>query len=1372
MKKKVLCILLAIALMAFNQKPALAVETMVNYTDMPQLVGSALKPNIMIAQDNSGSMNFIAFNGPFLPATNNYTGYFATGSSCKYNYDSVNQQFVLSSTGGGTWDGGFLNWATMREIDLSKMVLIGGKTAGRSTLATNTTNTLLGENTGNPSGSSWPVLSTYIGAYPGPGLNNTRGYAGRTTSTALAAGSGATLNITVTSGAVTAVTVNAKGASYQAGDWLYINGAGNTTNNSTSAVVQIASLSSGGAGTVNIVYAGTGYTNGATNAVPTTAISLSSQGGVMAVGGTGFTPYAGLINVWLGSYNWDNSASNTPDIPYLEVQQGTATTKYVIKVVKDSTNACDSGSFLLDPITGGNNVGGLLQQVGTNARFGFMHFDHSSAFGTVLNPITGPGYTSTFITNIESYWADTGTPLAEMLYTAVGYFSQNQMSSYFLSSGSMKNKSTDFSVYKGLTPPTGDPFYYAEAASYVPCSKNYVIIITDGVANADSGLPASLTNFDAYTETLVPDSGAGLYLDDVALWAHTTDLRPDLTGSQTLTVYGVYVFGADPTGKQPLQQAARNGGFTDSNSNKMPDLKSEWASLGRSYTYTGTGPYYDVNNTVCPGNVCPVPDTYFEATDAVTLDHELRSAVNDIMKRTASASAVSVLATSTTGAGYMYQAFFLPAKSIFDSGGARTLNWLGDMMQLNVDSTGALRDKNNTCVIFSYDTTTNQTLVNNLSLNANGTCGSAVTASTPLLIFSNYNWNAANNLLTQTPTARNIITFADANQNGVADAGEQISFTTGNASTLQQYLNAATPTEAQNIISWVQGNSVTGYRDRTLSATAPTQQYKLGDIVHSTPTVVGAPLEAYGLIYHDYSYTSFYNSQANRADIIYTGANDGMLHAFDNKGNEIWAYIPYNLLPHLKWLADPNYTHVDYVDMKMKVTDVNFGTSVSPNWKTVLVGGMRFGGGQITNATYCGAAVGCLRNFISGYFAIDITTPTSPVVLWETNYSQTGTSLGFAMSYPAIVKVGDNFFAVVGSGPKSSYVPAYDGSVTQAGSIFAINIKTGAIAKTWTVGDTQSYFSDAIAVDMTLSSTKPVKSGGGTTGTASYNTDAVYIGENYFTPSTSTWSSRMWRLVTNNDINPNSWSLGILYNNATGQPESAAPAATTDSAGNLWVFFGTGKYLSAADATDTYTQSLYGIKDPCWTSTTQVWNSTCLIASSISPSVTSTQLANVTGTNVYSTGVVNGGSTGQTNFTSLQALIVGKSGWYLNLTSSATSVTEKSLSKPSVFGGLVMFTSFIPSSDLCGQGGSSYVYALYYLTGTAFTTPVIGTGASNLVLARTANSTPGVSSAITIHSGRESGNTALIQMSTGETISVAVQPAISLKSSAITWREL
>ncbi len=39
-------------------------------------------------------------------------------------------------------------------------------------------------------------------------------------------------------------------------------------------------------------------------------------------------------------------------------------------------------------------------------------------------------------------------------------------------------------------------------------------------------------------------------------------------------------------------------------------------------------------------------------------------------------------------------------------------------------------------------------------------------------------------------------------------------------------------------------------------------------------------------------------------------------------GAEMWAFVPYELLPQLDWLMRPDYTHVYYVDLKPKVTDV------------------------------------------------------------------------------------------------------------------------------------------------------------------------------------------------------------------------------------------------------------------------------------------------------------------------------------------------------------------------------------------------------------------------------------------------------------------
>ena len=71
-------------------------------------------------------------------------------------------------------------------------------------------------------------------------------------------------------------------------------------------------------------------------------------------------------------------------------------------------------------------------------------------------------------------------------------------------------------------------------------------------------------------------------------------------------------------------------------------------------------------------------------------------------------------------------------------------------------------------------------------------------------------------------------------------------------------------------------------------------------------------------------------------------------------GMKCWAYIPCNLLPHLKWLTDPTYgdnNHVYYVDLKPRIADVKIFTADSTHingWGTVLIGGMRLGGGPLT----------------------------------------------------------------------------------------------------------------------------------------------------------------------------------------------------------------------------------------------------------------------------------------------------------------------------------------------------------------------------------------------------------------------------------------
>ena len=198
----------------------------------------------------------------------------------------------------------------------------------------------------------------------------------------------------------------------------------------------------------------------------------------------------------------------------------------------------------------------------------------------------------------------------------------------------------------------------------------------------------------------------------------------------------------------------------------------------------------------------------------------------------------------------------------------------------------------------------------------------------------------------------------------------------------------------------------TGLRSRRYDG----KTWRLGDIAYSTPTAVGRPAEGYHLLYRDSSYASFAAQYGSRRTVIYTGANDGMLHAFnggfyepyhkqfcqeiidgynpydgatDNDGGfvdgnssnnvrsnrtgcktsatstmpelgaELWAYVPFNLLSHLHWLTEPDYKHSYYVDQKPRIFDAKIFPpdavgGLHPNgWGTIMVVGMRFGGASI-----------------------------------------------------------------------------------------------------------------------------------------------------------------------------------------------------------------------------------------------------------------------------------------------------------------------------------------------------------------------------------------------------------------------------------------
>ena len=148
--------------------------------------------------------------------------------------------------------------------------------------------------------------------------------------------------------------------------------------------------------------------------------------------------------------------------------------------------------------------------------------------------------------------------------------------------------------------------------------------------------------------------------------------------------------------------------------------------------------------------------------------------------------------------------------------------------------------------------------------------------------------------------------------------------------------------------------------------------HKLGDIFHSDPIVVQPPrffqfLSA-NLAPNGKHYTDFVSLHARRRRVLFAGANDGFLHAFDGgvwgrdatnfpsvhdlgTGREIFGYALNGLMKNAPSLIafppQPQY----FMDGSLGTADVFIDTSfaVAPNngnrdWKTVLVGSLRQGG--------------------------------------------------------------------------------------------------------------------------------------------------------------------------------------------------------------------------------------------------------------------------------------------------------------------------------------------------------------------------------------------------------------------------------------------
>lgn len=835
-----------------------------------------------------------------------------------------------------------------------------------------------------------------------------------------------------------------------------------------------------------------------------------------------------------------------------------------------------------------------------------------------------------------------------------------------------------------------------------------------------------------------------------------------LSWGKTFTVTGASV----GLLKDPLWYAAKWGGFTDKDGDGVPSSSAEWDENGDG-----------------------VPDTYFRITNPLLLEKKLEDAFLDILKRTSSGTAVSVLASSAEGEGALYQAFFKPAIE----GTNGTVNWVGYLHGLFVDSYGNIREDTNgdgrlettidRIVKFRVDPVSNDTVVDKfVDSNGDGVPDSSTPEATVPLTDVKSLWEAGKRLALMSPENRKLFTSLDGTETG------RVNFDALNASTLRDYLRAPSDSEAAKIIRFIRGDPVdvedSTYRPRTVTINGANYVWKLGDIIYSTPTVVSAPQENYDLIYGDKSYYNFYKKHKDRLTVVYAGSNDGVLHAFYagkynqgddpstlalengyftnpltgvNLGDELWGYIPRSFLPHLQWQTQKTYKHMFGVDLKPKIFDAKIFTPDENHvdgWGTVLIGGMRLGGGEI-QANIGGTA----QTFYASYFALDITNPLDPKVLWEFSHPD----LGLTTSYPCVVRRNANWYAIFGSGPEGGTAnkdsSGYFVRSSKTAKIFVVKINGNNSSWTlnsnyWVIdtGISQSFVGNPVSIDVDFDQ----------------NSDVVYTGVVQGT-TISSQGGLLLRLLTNTDT-PSGWGLKTVFTSGTtSYPLFNAPAVAVKDK-DLWIYISSGRFFHPTyDKTLSIKERMYGFKDPCFNG---VFNNSCttqLTASNLM------DVSNVVVRDSNNDGVGDSVTnfTGATTFSDMVTIFKNSlaSGTIYGWNASMVDNGERGVSKPVYLGDVVLFTTYLPLADICQGGGSGYFYALYGLTGTAYSKPIIGYNTTSGEIYKRTGLGGGTPSSISVHMGREKGAKAYVQQSTGAVMSVDFQTAAQAKSSYVSWRE-
>ncbi len=810
------------------------------------------------------------------------------------------------------------------------------------------------------------------------------------------------------------------------------------------------------------------------------------------------------------------------------------------------------------------------------------------------------------------------------------------------------------------------------------CRQNFHIHLTDGFTNEQTNpvIPAGVTARPDTSRTLpdgksysTADPASAIVWDAEAPVASTTDGCPDGTACSPSLADIAFAYWAtdlrpDLTNNVPVYLPNRIRGITTPATGPLvgaaiddPEIywnpvndPASWqhminftVGLGvaglrtfpadyQALRVTGTA---DPSNLIWPGLLNLLPSAiddlwragvvsrggYFSAGDPDQLVDSLSASLNSVLERRGTASA----ATVTSG---IIQSSTLAFRTGFDSA-----DWSGEVNAFEVDEEGIL-------------------------------------ILPPV-------WEADAELDQKAPDTRQILTSSAVTGTGVPF--RWTSLPAGYQTALND--NPATLLVDDDGFGSQRVDFIRGDRSREANNVADAPSFRnrssvLGAVVNSGAVVVAAPSAGYtdvwpsGAPENDEPYSEFRRDYRLRGRVIYVGANDGMMHAFDSgrsvdssgnpvadagTGEEIFAYVPREIASSLSRLTNPNFEFTPYVDNTPVVRDV----LVNGLWRTILVGTLRRGG--------------------QGLFALDVTDPTqiteataSSTVLWEFSDDVPAVAgadvrrLGYTFGRPNISRLANGkWMVVVPGGYNNDEVDDRTGD--GSASLFFLDIADGSLIReiniplarglaTPTMGDYDDDFIDEFAVAGDL-------------------------------------DGNLWRFdLTNTD--PGQWTVEKFFEPAVpgNQPITAAPRLFPDpGTGGLIAVFGTGKYLEPIDrgVTGVPTQSLYGIREYGPGSTKYPVRRTALQQQTLTKSTDPTTLV--------STFAVTANGIDPNN---PEAIVLNRDGWYFDFLDAGERDVTSAGALFSI--GLAVVSTIIPNGDdPCLPGLRGNVYLVDGATGTS-----------------------------------------------------------------------